>query len=304
MPMTSRMKFGLPLAVALLFTAQAVAAPPTPLLWKIEKGEATVWLLGSIHAMRGDDYPLAPEVEAAFADAERLVFELAPDEATSPALAGQMLGIAAFDDGRDLLQVLGPGDYAKVERALAAQGVPAAAMRGFEPWFVGLTLALGAASRAGFDSGNGLDLTLMRRARVAGKPSSGLETAAEQLGALDATPMAEQVLGLRRSLETPEAIVDDVRRLHRLWRAGDVSGLERATIEELAGQPQTYRLIVSDRNRRWLPQIERFAHDANGDDTLVVVGALHLIGADGEIALLESKGYRVERVCASCKEPL
>lgn len=301
---TSGMKFGLPLAVALLFTAQAVAAPPTPLLWKIEKGETTVWLLGSIHAMRGDDYPLAPEVEAAFADAERLVFELAPDEATSPALAGRMLGIAAFDDGRDLLQVLGPGDYAKVERALAAQGVPAAAMRGFEPWFVGLTLALGAASRAGFDSGNGLDLTLMRRARMAGKPASGLETAAEQLGALDATPMAEQVLGLRRSLEAPEAIADDVRRLHRLWRAGDVSGLERATVEELAGQPQTYRLIVADRNRRWLPQIERFLDDANGDDTLVVVGALHLIGDDGEVALLERKGWRVERVCGTCDKEL
>lgn len=293
------------IALALLLcVAAAIAAPPTPLLWKIQKSETTVWLLGSIHVMRADDYPLAPEIETAFADAERLAFELSPDEAMSPSLGGRMLGIATFDDGRDLLQVLGPTDYARVENALTAQGVPVAAMRGFEPWFVGLTLALGAARQAGFDSGHGVDLVLMRRAQDTGKVIFGLETAAEQLHALDATPMVEQVLGLRRSLETPAAITDDVRRLHRLWRAGDVAGLERATTEELAGQPQTYRLIVTDRNRRWLPQIERFLDTANGADTLVVVGALHLIGADGELALLERQGYRVERICAACTKSL
>jgi uncharacterized protein len=36
------------------------------------------------------------------------------------------------------------------------------------------------------------------------------------------------------------------------------------------------------------------------DDTLVVVGALHLLGEDGVVEKLRAKGYTVERVCSAC----
>jgi uncharacterized protein YbaP (TraB family) len=65
--------------------------------------------------------------------------------------------------------------------------------------------------------------------------------------------------------------------------------------------PVTYRLLLVDRNNAWLPQLKARldAHHA-GDNTLAVVGALHLAGEDGLLAKLRAEGYRVERVCTAC----
>jgi uncharacterized protein YbaP (TraB family) len=55
-----------------------------------------------------------------------------------------------------------------------------------------------------------------------------------------------------------------------------------------------HQKIIVDRNRRWLPQIEKIIE--HGDPTLVIVGAAHLVGKDGVIELLKSRGYRVEQM--------
>jgi uncharacterized protein YbaP (TraB family) len=36
------------------------------------------------------------------------------------------------------------------------------------------------------------------------------------------------------------------------------------------------------------------------EDTLVVVGALHLLGEDGVVEKLRARGYEVERICSAC----
>jgi len=55
-----------------------------------------------------------------------------------------------------------------------------------------------------------------------------------------------------------------------------------------------------DRNDAWLPKIEQRLKTPGHDDTLVVVGALHLLGNDGVVEKLRAKGYRVERICSAC----
>ena len=73
-----------------LCSACAQAAPPKPLLWKVSDADNHVYLLGSFHALRPDDYPLAPSVDAAIADAEKVVFEMSPAELRSPELPLKM----------------------------------------------------------------------------------------------------------------------------------------------------------------------------------------------------------------------
>jgi uncharacterized protein YbaP (TraB family) len=57
--------------------------------------------------------------------------------------------------------------------------------------------------------------------------------------------------------------------------------------------PAVYQRIVVERNRRWLPEIEKLIHDGSG--AMLVVGAAHLVGQDGVIEMLKAKGYRVEQ---------
>ena len=81
--------------------ATPAKAPPVPLLWKASgpKG-AELYLLGSFHLLRADDYPLSADVDAAFDASGQLLFELAPEEMNSPALATQMAQAALRRDGR------------------------------------------------------------------------------------------------------------------------------------------------------------------------------------------------------------
>jgi hypothetical protein len=49
-----------------------------------------------------------------------------------------------------------------------------------------------------------------------------------------------------------------------------------------------------------VPKIEQRLTAPGRDDTLVVVGALHLLGSDGVVEKLRAKGYKVERICSAC----
>lgn len=282
--------------------APALAAPsPVPLLWKVSDADNSVYLLGSFHLLKPDDYPLSEEVNAAFADAESLLFELSPEDLVAPDVAGKFVAAAGYADGGTLQQVLPADTYAALDKLAAAAG-GAAAMQAQEPWFITMAISIGIAQRLGFKPELGLDQYLMQRAAAAKKPATGLESVDAQLAALDSTPMTEQVASLKEFVDDPQKSVADMLELHRQWRAGDVDGLNRTMREEMiAKTPQTYQLIDVARNEVWLPKIDARLTAPGTDDTLVVVGALHLLGPDGLVEKLRAKGYKVERICAACE---
>ncbi|MCD9030964.1 TraB/GumN family protein [Luteimonas sp. Y-2-2-4F] len=281
----------------------AAATPPVPLLWKASKGETSVYLLGSFHLLRPDDYPLAPSVDAAFEDASRLMFEMAPEEMNSPTLALKMGQAGMRTDGTTLDSELPPETAAALKAWLAdnAQrvqsiGLTPQAVQMFEPWFVALTITLIEMTGHGLDPALGLDTHLEQRARQAGKATVGLETGEEQIAFLDGMHRPEQLQFLREALESSgEAGAQELDKLHGAWRAGD----ERTLWNEMAVRmrmeyPALYQRINVGRNDAWLPEIEAlFGQDGN---TLVTVGALHLLGEDGVVHKLRERGYTVERV--------
>ena len=65
--------------------AKATESIKRPLLWKVSDADNSVYLLGSFHLLKPDDYPLPLEVDRAFDDAESLLFEVDPIEMNAPA---------------------------------------------------------------------------------------------------------------------------------------------------------------------------------------------------------------------------
>ena len=55
-----------------------------------------------------------------------------------------------------------------------------------------------------------------------------------------------------------------------------------------------YQRLLVERNRNWMPKLESF-FDRRGH-TFVVVGAAHLVGPDGLLVMLKSKGYQIEQL--------
>lgn len=278
--------------VGLLFAVGALARP-VPLLWVAKKGETEVHLLGSFHMLKEGDYPMDPSIELAYANAEALVFEIAPAEMKSPDLSRGLMQAARFEEGGSLRAVLPEATRKKLEAFMGEAAVLGS--DSMKPWFITLNMTVSMILQAGFNPALGMDVHFMQRAEADAKPTRGLETVADQIAALSGAPMDEQVLGLEEALRPREEMLQRFDELHGFWRAGDVDAIERLMVEELVDKtPVTAKLLNEDRNRRWLPQIEAML--AGDEDTLVIVGALHLVGDIGLVELLRARGYSVERV--------
>jgi hypothetical protein len=288
-----------PLLAALLSfcCSCASAGPPKPLLWKVSDADNEIYLLGSFHLLKPGDYPLAPQVDAAFADAETLVMELSPREMNDPALGMKMANAARLGGGVTLRQVLPPGDWARLEAYAAKRGIPLAGLESHEPWFVALIITMTEMQRFGLDPALGLDKHFADRAGAAGKPVVGLETGDQQIAVFDGMGKDEQRQALADALDDLDAMEAAIAKMHAQWRSGDGDALYREMAMEMkADYPALYQRVNADRNRSWLPRLQALLDDSKEDDTLVVVGALHLLGEDGVVEMLRAKGYRVERL--------
>ncbi len=289
--------------------ATKTAAPPVPLLWKVSDADNALYLLGSFHMLRPGDYPLSKDVDAAFDDAEALAFELSPEELLSPQLGAAMGQAALRTDGKPLNSELPDATIAKLDAWMAANGkelkkmgVPAEAFQMFEPWFVGMTISIVEMGKQGLDPALGLDMHLIGRAGKASKPTSGLEKGSEQIAVFDGMSNAEQRQMLEESLNDAVDAKAEIEKLHAAWRRGDQDALWNGMAADMRREyPQLYRRINVARNDAWVPKLQRMLDGEAEDDTLVVVGALHLLGDDGVVQKLRAKGYKVERVCSACE---
>lgn len=284
------------LALTTLAPALAAASPPEPLLWTATHGDTRVHLLGSFHMLKEQDYPMDARIEQVYASASRLVFELDPEEMKSPDLASGLMRAARFADGGSLRKVL-PEDVRKQLEGFMGEAAVAGSDQ-FQPWFIALNMAVSMIVQAGFNPALGMDMHFMQRAAADGKATGGLETVADQIRALSGAPMDEQVAGLREALLPLEQQRERFDELYANWRSGDAEAIERLMVEDLMQRtPVTAKLINEDRNRLWLPQVEALLK--GDEETLVIVGALHLVGDIGLVELLRARGYTVERVAAA-----
>ncbi len=292
------------LASASVLAADTTKAPaaPVPLLWKVSDKDNAVYLLGSFHLLRPSDYPLSGDVDAAFADAERLMFELAPSEMQSTAVQQLMLQAALRTDGKTLQQELDAATWTRLEAWTAKNGMPIVAFNSFEPWFVGLTISIVEMTRQGLDPKLGLDNHFMDMAKAVGKPTAGLELAQEQIGVLDGMDATEQRQFIIEALDQAAKGSVETERLHAAWRRGDAEGLWTGMAADMKRQyPRLYTRINVERNDAWVPKIRQILDQPGDDDALVVVGALHLLGEDGVVEKLRTRGYKVERICSACR---
>ena len=166
-------------AVATLLVAAALAptqAAAQNFLWKATRGQGTVYLVGSVHLLTKDYYPLSPALDAAFKDSDLLVEELDIAEMTAPDYQLSMLTRGMLPADQSLDKVVSPATFALVSQRVADLGMPVEPLKRFKPWMLALTLLSFEWQKAGFDPDLGLDKHFYDRARVEGKTIQGLET--------------------------------------------------------------------------------------------------------------------------------
>jgi uncharacterized protein YbaP (TraB family) len=162
-----------------------------------------------------------------------------------------------------------------------------------KPWFVALTMMAIKFQHLGLDPNLGVDRYLAARAKDGGKPTSGLETFEFQVTLLDQLSKRDQELMLRETVAEMDQLDQNFNQIVQSWLKGDSASLEALLLASMREYPDLYQKIIVDRNRRWLPQIEKMIEQ--GEGAMVVVGAAHLVGQDGVIEMLKTRGYRLEQ---------
>jgi len=286
----------LALAVALA-SVQALAQSPDAenggktFMWKVERGDTNLYLLGSIHALKEDAYPLPPAIEAAFAAAEVAVFEIDLDDMTKTAI--KMMAAGSLEKGRTLEEVVGPETWTEFETHVGDLGFDASFYQGMKPWMAALTVAAFELSQHGYLAAAGLDTYLFQRADETGKERMALETAEFQVSLFADLSPDQSLAFLRYTLEDLSTMIPEMQQLYLDWRAGKVESVEALLLEGFEDFPDVFEKMVVSRNRAWVPQVEVLL--AGDRDAIVVVGSAHLVGEEGVVNLLRAKGYTVEQ---------
>lgn len=298
------------LGVLALLAAGCATGPPPPVetgqlfLWEVARadGEGGVaHLLGTVHLSQ-ETLHFDPAVERALAEAETLVLELDPSELDPAHMQRLSTEMGVFQDGRTLDQVLQPETWAALSRHAAERGLAIEGLRPFEPWYAMLTLQMLALAQQGFGPEQGVETGLVVQADDLGKPTLGLETAADQLATFDRLPLAFQERMLKEFLDGSdqdggETSGQAVTILIDAWRKGDAARLESEIFDPLARDPSLepyFNGMYFRRNHEMAVQIGAFVD--TGGRWFVAVGAAHMVGTRGVPSLLSEWGYRVERV--------
>lgn len=277
-------------AVAVAFTAAGAGAEPA--LWAVEGRNNTVYLFGSVHLLPKGGFTLDGALADALDKAERVCLEIDPDAQSDAEKTSITLARAIDPDGQSLFDLLGD-DADRVRERADAAGVDLSPFAAFEPWFAGITVSLIALQSHGFDVEHGVEQIIQAAAKEGGKDSCGLETFDSQLGILDSLPAGLQKEVLLQAIDEADDVEAIIGPMLDAWRDGDESGLEDSLDEDFEGYPELAEALIYRRNRNWEAQVSRMLEGA--DDVLLVVGAMHLVGPRGLPALLEKRGFSVER---------
>lgn len=274
------------------------------LLWKIEKeGVEPSYLFGTMHMADPRVVKLSDAAQAAFDASSTVVIEttevLDPAKAMAAMLANPEMTM--FTDGTTLFSLLPEDERAEVEAALNARGIPPASVQKMKPWIIASMIALPACELARKSAGAPvLDVELAKQAEASGKALGGLETIADQLGAMASLPMDFHIRGLVDTLKLGDRVDDMIETMIVLYLEGDTAMFWpffrvalQSDEETEAGFAAFEETMVTARNRTMAEHAAPFI-DAGG--AFVAVGALHLPGKEGLVALLRDAGYSIQAV--------
>jgi uncharacterized protein YbaP (TraB family) len=280
--------------IALAFLATAQAAQAKTFAWKASGKGGTIYLIGSIHVMSESFYPLNPALEAVFTDSDLLVEEVDLAEMLDPTAQLSILSRGMLPGSQSLDKVISPATMALVQKAVGDLGAAAGPLMRFKPWMLAIALQGLELAKIGFNPALGLDQHFYDQARTGGKGVQGLETVEFQISRFDDMTAEQQDRMLAETLKELATETAAVGKLGDAWKAGDVPAIERIALTDLKSDPLMYQRLLVERNKNWMPKIE--ALFARRGRALVVVGAAHLVGPDGLIAMLKAKGYTVEQL--------
>ena len=302
--MTFRITGTLLLIIASLFiiscsaVKQPVAAVETweptekALLWKIEKRTYnTSYLLGTIHLIDKENFFLPASFESSAEEASRFVFEIDMKEMMD---IGNQLGLltkAFMKDNTTLSDLLSEEDYGLVKDHFEEMGLPLMLLERIKPLFLSV-FAGGDLDPMSLQSGEYLsyEMELNKMAEENNIETAGLETTEYQLSLFDSIPYTEQADMLVESIRNSNESDGMLSEIIEQYTSQDLKRMHDFTLEAESGMEKHADILLYNRNKNWIPVMMEMMRE---EPVVFAVGAGHLGGTKGVLALLRDRGFEV-----------
>jgi uncharacterized protein len=282
----------LPTAKVSLVSPYAPTKDENALLWTISGRNLkdTSYLYGTIHMIEKEDFLMTDHTKTAFRKSDQVAFEIDMDQMGDFSVLFSLLGQVMMKDGMTLDKLLSAEDYQLVKTHFEEMGLPMFMFRKVKPMFLS-TMASG--DMAGGIGGEESDIVsyemeFMQMAKDQNKPVSGLETIEYQMSVFDSIPYKYQAEMLVESVKAGKGGSNEFDEMVKLYKNQDIVGMQTMFKEDTEGVGKFEDIFLKNRNLNWIPIIENMMMQK---PTFFAVGAGHLGGSIGVIALLREAGY-------------
>ncbi|MFC3092848.1 TraB/GumN family protein [Alteromonas sediminis] len=263
-------------------------------VWKVSKGDAHLFVGGTVHLLPADQFPLPEEFEKAYKASESIVLEVIDLDPQSPEIQQKIMANMMYQDGRTLQSVLSEETYQQLAKVCAEYGMPIENLTMFKPALISIMLTMAEFTNLGM-AGEGVDKFFEEKAKSDNKARSGLETIDYQISVISSFGEGVEEDFVKKTLADLPKTKEMFGGLIKAWRAGDMDSLHAIMGEAMLGYSEElyYNLLVK-RNNDWVPKISDML--TTKEVEFILVGAGHLAGEEGVLQQLINKGYTVEQL--------
>lgn len=263
-------------------------------MWEVRDDNNVVYLLGSVHVLPKTAQPFPTVVEKAYQDSSKIVFEIDLSRYSDEAIARQVERDGSYPKGDDLTKHLSDPGRQILEAALPLFGTDLDSVKGYHAWFLADALLSKYLYDRGIRSEYGVDSYLFEKAKADRKKVGGLELLQAQTGIYRGISDQEAEAYLLGTILSLPDIERTIREIAQAWRKGQTHKLDDLLNAQAERSPKMATAMFGTRNRAWLPAIRAMIKGST--DTMVVVGAGHLVGRDGIVTKLREAGYTVNQL--------
>jgi uncharacterized protein YbaP (TraB family) len=264
-------------------------------LWKVQSKNTIVYLLGSIHFLKKEFYPLHETIESAYGSSEVLVVEANVNDVGKLDLRALMDKALYKEDDR-LENHVSSETYQLIKKETRSLGMPPELADKQKPWLLALSLQALELVKLGYDPQHGVDYYFLSKAQGKRRILE-LESLDEQIKLLSGFSDREQEMFLLYTLKTLRSLGGQVDILARAWASGDTETVESILTKgrrEDGTLERIYEILLDERNTKMSSKIEGYLN--SGGSYFIIVGAGHLVGKQGIVELLRAKGYSVKQL--------
>ncbi len=286
------MKKWITLLTVFLFLQATVSRAQTnqkeSLLWEITGNglQQPSYLFGTIHIICKEDFLMSDTIRNKFNRADEIYLELDMDD---PSMQSKMMQLMKLPQGETLEQLFG-ADYPVADSFFKAKtGFPIRMFNQYKPMML-QSLLYQTILPCGLPES--YEMYFVNMAKTKGKSVNGLETLESQIAVFDSIPDQEEIKWLLEWVRQYDKQLADFNRMLHLYTHQELNQMFDfiRSSPEMAGYEE---VLLNKRNRNWIPVMEEVMHNKSA---FFAVGAGHLPGPSGVIALLRNKGFRVEPV--------